>query len=149
MLARINDNWGLFNPWRTVNDLQREFWNLFEDLGDSVNRYRPGYPRLTIDEDDKTVKVSVALPGYNKDQIDVEVLGDFLTVSAERLEPDLEEEERYLHRERSFGKFQESIKLPAQVQSAKSNAKYINGILEITLPKADSEKPRSIKVINS
>jgi HSP20 family protein len=146
MLARINDNWGLFNPWRTVNDLQKEFFGLFDEFNEGLSRYRATYPKMTMDDGEKEIKVSYSLPGYDLDSIDVEVVSDFLTVRAERKEPDLKDDEKYLHRERSFSKFEESVKLPAKVKSASVKAKYTDGVLEITLPKEEAEKPHSIKI---
>lgn len=146
MLAKLNDSWGLFNPWRTVSDLHKEFWNLFDEFGEGLNRYRAHYPRMTITDKDKEITVEFGLPDYEKSSLEVEVLNDFLCVRAERKEPVLKAEQKYLHRERSFGKFEESIKLPAKVKSSGSQAKFANGVLQITMPKQDAEKPLAIKV---
>ncbi|MFA7231105.1 MAG: Hsp20/alpha crystallin family protein [Victivallaceae bacterium] len=147
MLARINDNWGLLTPWRNVNDLQKEFWGLFDNFNAGLSRYRANYPKITVDDQEKDVIVKMSLPGYDASKLDVEVVSDFLTVRGERIEPALEKDEKYIHRERSFGAFEETIKLPSKVKSAKTKASYTNGMLEIVLPKEELEKPRSIKVI--
>ncbi|MCP3968004.1 MAG: Hsp20/alpha crystallin family protein [Lentisphaerae bacterium] len=146
MLAKLNDNWGLFNPWRTMSDLHKEFLNLFDEFGEGLSRYRANYPRMTLTDGEKDIRVQFAMPGYDKHSLEVEVLSDFLNVRADRKEPKLEKDEKYLHRERSFGKFEESIKLPAKVKAGNAKAKFSNGILEIKLPKQDAEKPLSIKV---
>jgi HSP20 family protein len=146
MLARLNDNWSLLNPWRTVNGLQKELLGLFDDFNENLNRYRAGYPQMTIEDGAKELIVRMSLPGYEAKDMDIEVVSDFLTIRAERTSPPLKNGEKFLHRERSFGKIEESIKLPSKVKSGKAVAKYINGILIITLPKEEVEKPHIIKI---
>lgn len=146
MLAKLNDNWGLLHPWRTVNGLQKELSSLFEDFTENINRYRADFPRLSIEDKDNQVIVKVSLPGYVAKEINLEVVSDFLTIRAERTVPALKEGEKHLHQERTFGKFEESIRLPGKVKTAKVTAKYTHGILEVVLPKEETEKPRAIKV---
>lgn len=146
MLARFNDNWSLMNPLRGINGIQKELLGLFDDFNDNLNRYRAGYPQMMMEDSDKELTVKMSLPGYAAKEMDIEVVSDFLTVRAERECPELKSDEKVLHHERAFGKFEESIKLPVKVKSAKVTANYANGILTITLPKEEVEKPRSIKV---
>jgi len=146
MLARLNDNWSLLNPWRTVNGLQKELLGLFDDFNENLNRYRAGYPQMTVEDGEKELTVKMSLPGYDSKDMDIEVVSDFLTIRAERKSPELKQDEKFLHRERSFGKIEESIKLPSKVKSGKVNAKYINGVLAITLPKEEAEKPHVVKI---
>ena len=146
MLARLNDNWSLLNPWRTVNGLQKELLGLFDDFNENLNRYRAGYPQMTIEDGEKDLIVRMSLPGYESNDMDLEVVSDFLTIRAERIRPELKKDEKFLHRERSFGKIEESIKLPSKVKSGKVNAKYVDGVLVITLPKEDVEKPHIVKI---
>jgi len=146
MLARLNDNWSLLNPWRTVNGLQKELLGLFDDFNENLNRYRAGYPQMLIEDTEKELIVRMSLPGYESQDMDIEVVSDFLTVRAQRISPALKKDEKFLHRERSFGKIEESIKLPAKVKSGKVNAKYADGVLVITMPKEDVEKPHIVKI---
>jgi HSP20 family protein len=146
MLTKLNDNWGLLHPWRPAGGLQKELFNLFEDFNTNVNRYRADYPRLSLEDKREEIVVKISLPGYSAKNIEVEVVSDFLTIRAERTLPELKQDEKFLHQERSFGKVEESVRLPGKVKTAKVNAKFVNGILEITLPKEEIEKPRTIKV---
>ncbi len=146
MLARLNDNWSLLNPWRTVNGLQKELLGLFDDFNENLNRYRAGYPQMLIEDAEKDLIVRMSLPGYESQDMDIEVVSDFLTIRAQRTCPMLKKDEKFLHRERSFGKIEESIKLPSKVKSGKVNAKYADGVLVITLPKEDVEKPHIVKI---
>lgn len=146
MLARRNDNWGLFHPWRTVNDLQKEFFGLFDELSEGINSFRANYPKVVLDEKEKEIIVKMALPGYDKDKVEIEVISNFLIIRGERLAPELKEGEKMLHSERSFGKFEESIKLPVKVKSPKVSAKFVDGVLTITMPKQEAEKSKIIKI---
>ncbi|MDD5697623.1 MAG: Hsp20/alpha crystallin family protein [Victivallaceae bacterium] len=146
MLAKRNDNWGLFQPWRTVGDLHKEFLGLFDELSEGFNRFRASYPKLNLNEDEKEIVIQMALPGYNSDQIEIEVVSNFLVIRGERSGPELGKGERFLHQERSFGKFEESIKLPSKVKSSKVKAKLVDGILTITMPKLEEEKAQTIKI---
>lgn len=146
MLAKRNDNWGLFRPWRTVNDLHREFISLFDELSEGFNRFRANYPKMTLHEGDREIVVYVALPGYCLENIEVEVVSDFLVVRAERCQPELKKGERILHQERTFGKFEESVKLPVKVKNTKVKAKYADGILTVTMPKMEAEKAQKVQI---
>jgi HSP20 family protein len=146
MLAKRNDNWGLFHPWRTVNDLQKEFLGLFDELSEGINSFRANYPRVILHEAEKEIVVKMALPGYDKDKVEIEVISNFLIIRGERLEPVLGKDEKMLHQERTFGKFEESIKLPVKVKSPKVTAKFTDGVLTITMPKQEAEKAKIIKI---
>ena len=90
--------------------------------------------------------VRTELPGMNKEEIDVSVVGDTLTISGERkVETEVTDEE-YYRCELCYGKFSRSIDLPAAVDAAKLDASYENGILEITLPNVEVAKPRKVTV---
>ena len=146
MLAKRNENWGLFHPWRTMNDLQKEFLGLFDELSDGFSRFRASYPKINLQEEDKELIVQMALPGYCSDKLEIEVVSNFLVVRAERCLPELQEGERYLHQERSTGRIEESLKLPVKVKSSKVKAKFKDGILTITMPKLEMEKVQTIKI---
>jgi HSP20 family protein len=146
MLAKRNENWGLFHPWRTVNDLQKEFLGLFDELSEGINSFRANYPKMILHEGEKEIVVKMALPGYDIDKVEIEVISNFLLIRGERPEPILKEDEKMLHRERTFGKFEESIKLPSKIKSPKVTAKYTDGILTITMPKQEEEKAKIIKI---
>ncbi len=149
MLAKRNESWGLFNPWRTVNDLHKEFLGLFDDLSEGLNRFRANYPKVNLTEGKKEFVIQMALPGYCHENVDIEVVSNFLRVSAERCQPELAEGERFLHLERSFGKIEEAIKLSTKIKSSQVKAKFTDGILTITMPKQETEKAKTIRITKS
>lgn len=90
--------------------------------------------------------VRAELPGMKKEDIDISLVGDTLTISGERKpEADIKDEE-YLRCELCYGKFSRSITLPSAVDANKVEATYENGILLITLPKAEEAKPKKIEL---
>lgn len=104
------------------------------------------FPRMTIDDSNEHFVVRVALPGYDPEKIEAEVVGDFLTIRGEKYTGALEDGERYIHRERMSDHFEETIKLPGKVVSAKVAANYRDGVLSVTLPREEPQTPQPIKV---
>jgi len=81
-----------------------------------------------------------------KDDVDVSVVGDTLTISGERKAESEVKDEDYYRCELCYGKFSRSLSLPAAVDPAKVEAHYENGILEITLPKVEAAKPKKVEI---
>ncbi|HDZ23565.1 MAG TPA: Hsp20/alpha crystallin family protein, partial [Desulfobacteraceae bacterium] len=77
---------------------------------------------------------------------DISVTGDTLTITGERKLPGEDEKARYHRREREAGKFSRIVTLPAQIDTAKVEARCADGVLTITLPKAEEAKPKQIAV---
>jgi HSP20 family protein len=141
-------NW---NPVRQLSSLRDEIDRLFESplawFEDGSQPFSSGWlPAIDVYEDKDTVFVRAELPGMKKDEIDISLHEGVLTLSGERkLEKEYDKAES--HRvERFVGRFQRSITLPAPVDGAKVRATYKDGILAITLPKAEEAKPKQINV---
>lgn len=91
---------------------------------------------LDVTENEKDITVEAVLPGVKEDDIDVRIEGDMLTISAE-VKQERDEDDRGWHiRERRYGKFQRCVRLPAEVRVEQTEAELENGILTVTLPKA-------------
>jgi HSP20 family protein len=141
-------------------------WEPFDEmvsLRDAVNRLfedsfiRPGAWPLPFDGDDfsapadvietkDSVVVKLSVPGVKPEDIDISAAGDALTIKGELKSEEQFEEGRYIRKERRFGSFQRTFSLPASVASDKARAEFENGVLTLTLPKAETAKPKSIKV---
>jgi HSP20 family protein len=96
-------------------------------------------PRVDIVENEKTYEIHVAVPGMNKEDFQLEVKDNFLTVSGERKFETEKKEANWHSIETQFGSFSRTFSLPENVDSAKINAKYNNGILEVSLPKDEKK----------
>jgi HSP20 family protein len=106
-------------------------------------------PRMKVDvlENDGGYLVSAELPGVRKDDIQVTVDSAQVTLSAEvKREREVGDGERVLHAERSFGRVQRSFTLPQEIDQAKAEAKFRDGVLELTLPKKAAAARKQIAI---
>lgn len=125
------------------------FDRFFEDLfdGGSLPSTEYGWsPRVDVNENDNNYVVSFDLPGMEKDQIDVKFEDGVLTVSGERKLEKKEDNDKGCYVERYHGKFSRSVTLPKDVNPSDIHAGYKNGVLNITVPKAEEMKPKQIEV---
>ncbi|MGC2165641.1 MAG: Hsp20/alpha crystallin family protein [Gallionella sp.] len=103
--------------------------------------------KLDVNEDDKEYKVHAEIPGVRKDDINVSIEGNQISVSAEvRNEKDLKDGERVLRSERYFGKVSRSFILEHEVDESTAQAKYADGVLELRLPKRASNKAKNLTI---
>ena len=92
------------------------------------------------------VVVKAVVPGFRPDQVQISVTGDVLTIRGE-VKQEEENKERAWHiREHQFGSFERAVSLPVSVISDKATAEFENGVLTITLPKAEEVKPKAITI---
>lgn len=108
-------------------------------------------PAIEVKQSDKDYKVKVQLPGVNKDDIDVELDNDFMTITAEIEEEKEEKQEKeknlkYHTCEFRYGKYQRTISFDQPIRSDEASAHYKNGVLTITLPKQKAEEARRKKL---
>jgi HSP20 family protein len=105
------------------------------------------YPRVDIVEEKDTYKITADMPGLDKKDIAVEIKNGVLSLSGEKKEEKTEKDKnRYYHYERRFGSFRREFALPDHVDAEHVEAKYANGVLELTLRKTEAAKPKQIEV---
>jgi len=128
------------------------FDRLFDDLLEgfplaqaswSGNGYR--LPAVDSWEDEKNYYVEAELPGFTEKEIDVSVLGNELRLTGLR-ETEREENKTFHRRERFTGKMERILRFPVEIDAGKIDATFMNGVLKITLPKAQAALPRKITV---
>jgi HSP20 family protein len=103
-------------------------------------------PSADIYEDEGAVVVKAELPGMKKEDIEVNLAGDTLTIKGEKKEDKEVKEDDYYRRERTYGSFLRSLALPCEVKSGEIKASFKDGVLEIRLPKTEEAKKKSIAV---
>src|SRR4051812_40767324 len=106
-------------------------------------------PRAKVDVAEKNGAYVVAaeLPGVKKEDIQVTIDGAQVTLAAEvKREREVEKDERVLHTERMFGKVTRSLTLPQEVDESKAQAKFENGVLQLTLPKKSAAQRKPIQI---
>ncbi len=135
------------SPWRDIERLQREMERLFAATArEFLPNVAPGFPAMNIWTNDEGGVITAEMPGMNPDDIEISVVGETLTLSGERKSDAPDGDVRYHRRERGYGKFSRSIKLPFTVDADSVEAVFEKGILHIALPRAEADKPRKIAV---
>jgi HSP20 family protein len=106
-----------------------------------------GRDTLAVDvrETDANFIVTAAVPGLKPEDLNISIVGDTVTISGEMKE-DKEEQANYIYRERRFGPFNRTLTLPTPLNPDKAEALIENGVLTLTIPKAETARPKSIKV---
>jgi HSP20 family protein len=99
-----------------------------------------------LQETDKEVIVTAEIPGVKKGDIDINLRDNGIEISAEAKHEAKEEKEGVLHSGRFYSKFYKFLSLPSKVHADKAKATYKNGVLEVKLPKTETEKKTTIKV---
>jgi HSP20 family protein len=103
-------------------------------------------PSLDLYETENDVVIKAALPGMKAEDVDINVTGEMLTIKGETKAENEVKERAYHIREQRWGTFERSVVLPTTVLSDKAKAEFEDGILTITLPKAEEVKPKTISV---
>lgn len=105
-----------------------------------------GVPPIDVKEDERNVMISAELPGMTEKDFSVELQGETLLLRGEKKAEKEEKKENYFYSEFNYGSFSRAIPLPCEVDAAKAKAEYKNGVLHVTLPKAEEQKGRRVKI---
>lgn len=135
-LIRYNSALNDFTPTAFSNLIDRFFNDSLARSGGSSYSF---VPRVDIMEDEKAFEVHVAVPGMNKEDFKIDLNDNFLTISGERKFSHEKKENNFHSVETQFGTFSRSFTLPENVDANKISAKYVNGILELTIPKDEKK----------
>src|SRR5512146_1389486 len=105
-----------------------------------------GLPAVDMYQTDNDVVVKTAIPGIKPEDVQISVTGETLTIKGETREDTDDKQKAYHIREQRWGSFERTLTLPTDVKADKAQAEFENGILTITLPKAEEVKPKTITV---
>jgi HSP20 family protein len=141
-----------WNPTRDLlsirDDMNRLFNEFFGRTEGQEGSWASGAwaPPVDIHETDDALILKAELPGFSKDDVNVELKDNSLTLKGQRQDEKEVKEEQYHRRERTYGSFQRTFMLPATVDSEKVTASYKDGVLELRLPKREAAKPKRITI---
>lgn len=137
-----------WEPMRNLINMQGAMDRLFDDwMSRSLEDFwSSGIPAIDMYQTDEDVIIKSSLPGMKPEDLNLTITGDVVTLQGEMRSEQDEEKAVYSIKERRFGSFQRSIHLPAPVKAEKAEAKFVDGVLTLTLPKADEVRPKSITV---
>ena len=127
-----------YNPWAEMNTLQHQLDKLFEDIQAPAFRT----PAAELTETEEALHLRLELPGIEAKDVDIEVTTSAVKVVAERKTEHQEDTRTEFY----YGKYQRVIPLKARIQNTNVTAEYKDGILNLTLPKAEEEKNKVVKV---
>jgi HSP20 family protein len=128
------------------NALDRWFEDAF--MGNQFNfpeGFNYGFPVDVVEKENEFV-VKASLPGINPDDLDITFTNGVLSIRGEFKEEQGNEDEQYHMRERRYGTFTRSISLPTSINADQIDASYQDGVLSLTLPKAEEAKPKRIPI---
>lgn len=142
--------WDIF---REMESIRREMDEMFRGYGlgralepsFATTLGARSYPRINMREDEENFYLETLIPGVDPKALEMTVLKNTLTLSGER-RSDEQEQVTWHRRERSTGHFMRTIDIPSEIDVDKVRADYENGVLTITMPKAEAAKPKRIEV---
>ena len=129
-----------------MDQLQREMNRLFNAANQERVLNTANYPAVNVWANEDGQIVSAEMPGVHPEDINIDVTGDALSISGERKPDEVAREARFHRRERSYGSFSRTVQLPFMVDTNKVEASFKNGVLIITLPRAEADRPRKITI---
>ncbi|KAB8320884.1 Hsp20/alpha crystallin family protein [Tolypothrix campylonemoides VB511288] len=138
-----------WNPWQEMNSLQRQMNTLFDDMMVPTTVFERNFSRVPaaeLQETAEAIHLKLELPGIEAKDLDVQVTQNAISIKGERKSETKTEEKGVTRSEFHYGKFQRVIPLPARIQNTNVTAEYKDGILNLTLPKAEEEKNKVVKV---
>jgi HSP20 family protein len=138
-----------YDPLDRFFDIREDFDNVMRDFLRGFNvpvSNRGVFPLADVKEDEDKYTVTVEVPGIDKKDLKIKVKENSLLVEGEKKEETREEKESYLRVERSYGNFRRAFSFESDLDAEKVNAEFKNGILTVTLPKTEKEKPKEIDI---
>jgi len=138
-----------WEPLREVDTLQREMNRLFDNLLTTQSRSGRDLayaPAAEMQETSEAYNLKLEIPGVDPQDLDIQVTTEAVSVTGERKSETKVEEGGTVRSEFHYGKFQRVISLPGRIDNQNVKADYQNGILHLTLPKAEEEKNKVVKV---
>lgn len=138
-----------WQPLRKIDTLERQINRLFDEMLLPTWRDSDKFsfaPAAELSETDEAIDLKLEIPGVDAKALEVKVTKDAVSISGERSEESKTADNGKTRSEFRYGKFQRIIALPAKVQNDRITAEYKDGILRLTLPKAEEEKNKVVKV---
>jgi HSP20 family protein len=131
------------DPWTEMDRIQRKMNRLFNT---AMVQESGVYPAINLWSNSDKVLVTAEIPGYDPKEIQLSIMNNELNITGKRKPEEVKQGNQYHRQERTTGSFQRNISLPFTVESNKIEAHYLNGILSVTLPRAEADKPKKINI---
>ena len=136
-----------WNPSRSLVSLPKEIDRFFNDLNLNFEESDTVWtPRVDVSENEKEYEIVAEVPGLKKEDIRIQVEDGTLKILGEKKSEEKTEQKNYHRVERIYGKFERAFRLPEQVKSDEIQAKYENGVLSLSIPKAEPAVAKQITI---
>jgi HSP20 family protein len=142
---------GWVSPFERMEEMFDDFFRrpfgrtLWPSMPRMIEEIEPGVS-VDIYEEGDNIIVKSDLPGMTKDDIEINLTGDMITISGEKKKEEKVEKKNYFRLERSYGTFRRSFGLPVEVQTDKAKASFKDGVLEVKIPKTEAAKKKEHKI---
>lgn len=136
------------SPFRSALSLQHEIDRLFNEWP-VRNNQSEWHPVVDVQEKENAIMVVAELPGVKSEDVKISLEDNVLSISGTKKKSLEKEDQNYFRAERAYGTFARSFKLPSTIDSDKISANYKDGILTVSLPKAEEAKPKEIPITTS
>jgi HSP20 family protein len=139
--------WEAKNPFAELENMRRQVDRLYRGLSGPYDRTGAGvFPLINLTESKDRYMLRAELPGVSAHDLDIQATATTLSLAGERKIPEEDSGAKYHRRERESGRFSRVISLPGEINPDKVEASLVNGILTITVSKAEASMPRQISV---
>ena len=138
-----------YNPWSEMDSVQRQINRMFNDVMPGVSLRADNYshyPAAELTETEEDLLLRLEVPGIKPDELEIEAMAKSISIKGERKSLVNSDDSNKTRTEFRYGSFQRVIPLPVRIQNTEVKAEYKDGILHLTLPKADEEKNKVVKV---
>ncbi len=140
-----------FDPFGEMVTLRQAMDRLVEDSFVSPLTWRTydgeaAMPAIDVHQTDDAIVVTAALPGLKAEDVDITITGQTLSIRGEFKADEEVKRDQYIYRERRYGSFRRQLQLPTRVQGDHADASFEDGVLTLSIPKAEEVKPRQIQV---
>jgi len=130
--------------WSEMERLRREMNGLFNDYGHATGAKT--FPLVNVYDDKDTITVTAEMPGLTKEQVNITFSEGTLTLSGKREVPVKLKEMGVLRKERAEGDFEKTLRIPTKINQDQIRASFKDGILTVSMAKADEAKPKTIAI---
>ncbi len=138
-----------YRPFHRTTGFDSVFDQLWRGFGPAprarATGSRPDLP-LDVEQNDERLVITASLPGHESADIEVSVYEDILTIKAHPAGASADDQPAYLLRERRYGSVSRSLRLPENLETDAAECEFRNGILEVTFPRVEQSKPKTIEV---
>ncbi|NVM27918.1 MAG: Hsp20/alpha crystallin family protein [Candidatus Helarchaeota archaeon] len=131
-------------PFRILNDFFDDFWDVPDFTLMRIPRMT--FPKLDIKEEEGNYIITAEVPGYSKEEVNIEIKNDMLTIFSEHEEKKDEEKAGYIYKERSHRSFCRSLRIPENITHEEIKADLKDGLLTLRIPKKEPKLPKKVEI---